>query len=306
MKLVQYLVWLYPKQWRSRYEEEFLAMLEQRPISLLDSVDLLFGALDAYLHPALGTAALSLPERMKQMLSTLRRSLLTIFCAYIGFIVAGIGFQKLTEDRVFVEAAQSYSIVGFSFQLVVIGAVAALLAVLAGGLPIVSAIVKVALARKRHSTLLLLATPIFALITFIGIILLLEAILPVSTSKFEDTLSMVIFVTAFLSAAVVSTGSVCFAVARSEIPARLLRFAVIPSLLTTFSMAVTWAAILAWGLSLHSSIPHLFESNRGVMRTSTAASWLGVVVLMAVATALAAISLIRCLSARSALRTIEA
>jgi hypothetical protein len=306
MKLTQYLVRLYPKQWRGRYEEEFLAMLEQRPISLLDSVDLLLGALDAYLHPALGTAALSLPERIKQMLSALRRSLLTIFCAYIGFIIAGMGFQKLTEDRVFVEAAQGHSVMGFSFQLVVIGAVAALLAMLAGGLPIVSAIVKAALVRKRYSILLLLATPIFALIAFIGITLLLEATIPVSASQFENILSMLILLAAFLGAAVVSTGSVCFAVARSEIPPRLLHFAVIPSLLTTLSMAITWIATLAWGLSLHSSVPHLFESSRGIMRTSTSASWLEIVVMMALATVLATVSLVRSLSARSALRAIEA
>ncbi len=46
------------------------------------------------------------------MISTLRRSLLTIFCAYIGFILAGWAFQKMTEYDDFVDAARTHSIVG--------------------------------------------------------------------------------------------------------------------------------------------------------------------------------------------------
>jgi hypothetical protein len=62
----QYLVRLYPQTWPSRYEEEFLAFLEQRSISFLDGVDLFFGALDAHLYPELGTTGMSLYERMRR------------------------------------------------------------------------------------------------------------------------------------------------------------------------------------------------------------------------------------------------
>jgi hypothetical protein len=303
MKLAYYLVRLYPQLWRSRYEEEFLALLEQHPISLLDCIDLFLGALDAHLHPHLGTTAMSLYERMKQMLSTLRRSLLMIFCAYSGFIIAGIAFQKLTEYSDFVEAAQTHSAVGLSFQLVVIGAIVALFAMLAGGLPIAAAVVKDALTRKRYGILLLLAAPIFAMVVFIGTTFLLEALWPVTASPFQTLLFRGIFIAVFLGVAVVSSGTVCFAVARSEISARLLRFAILPSLLITLSMFVMLVATLVWGLSLRSSVPQLFNSNEGMFETSISGSWLNIVLLMAIATVLAAISLIRSLSARSALPT---
>src|SRR5260370_9433489 len=149
-------------------------MLEQRPISLLDGIDLFFGAFDAHLHPELGTAGMSLYERMMRMISTLRRSLLTIFCAYIGFILAGWAFQKMTEYDDFVEAARTHTIVGLSFNLVVIGAVVALLAVLAGGLPIAIAVIRSALAQKRRGPLLLLAVPILAFPVFLGTTFLLR------------------------------------------------------------------------------------------------------------------------------------
>jgi hypothetical protein len=45
------LVWLYPAAWRTRYEAEFVALLEDRPPSLLARVDIVRSALDAHLHP---------------------------------------------------------------------------------------------------------------------------------------------------------------------------------------------------------------------------------------------------------------
>ena len=231
------------------------------------------------------------------MLFALRHSLLAIFCAYSGFIVAGMAFQKLTEDRTFVQAAQAHSSVGLSFSLVVIGAVAALLAVLVGGLPLVAAVVKDALIRKRYSLLILLATPILALAGFSGTILLLETLAPTVHSH----LFRGIFITAFLGAAAVSTATICCAVARSEISARLLRFAVLPSLLATFAMILMLVATLVWGLSLRSDAAQLFNSNLGMFGTSTSDTWLRIVLVMAGATGLAVFSLMRGIAARSAL-----
>ena len=45
------LVRLYPRAWRDRYEAEFLALLEARPPTPRDRLDLVRGAVDARLHP---------------------------------------------------------------------------------------------------------------------------------------------------------------------------------------------------------------------------------------------------------------
>ena len=45
------LVRLYPRSWRDRYEAELVDLLEQRPMSPGDAIDLVRGALDAHLHP---------------------------------------------------------------------------------------------------------------------------------------------------------------------------------------------------------------------------------------------------------------
>jgi hypothetical protein len=49
---VSWVLRLYPRAWRDRYEEEMLALLEQRPASIVTLFDLLIGALDAHLDPA--------------------------------------------------------------------------------------------------------------------------------------------------------------------------------------------------------------------------------------------------------------
>lgn len=45
------LLRLFPAAWRARYEDEFLAVLEERPLSPFDVVDIALGALDARLRP---------------------------------------------------------------------------------------------------------------------------------------------------------------------------------------------------------------------------------------------------------------
>lgn len=45
-----WLLRLYPARWRTRYGDEFAALLEERPLGPFDVADILLGALDAHLH----------------------------------------------------------------------------------------------------------------------------------------------------------------------------------------------------------------------------------------------------------------
>jgi hypothetical protein len=56
------LIGLYPRTWRTRYEDEFLALLSDRPPDLSDRVDIVRGAVDARLHPQPDTSS-GAPER---------------------------------------------------------------------------------------------------------------------------------------------------------------------------------------------------------------------------------------------------
>ncbi|HEX4207401.1 MAG TPA: hypothetical protein VHZ51_25015 [Ktedonobacteraceae bacterium] len=302
MNIQKLLLRLYPRAWRTRYEEEFLVVLASHPFSLFEGIDLIRGAFDAQLHPGLGTTGMPLPERTRQMLSTLRSSLLIMFCAYIGVILAGMGFQKLTESTILQGAIQAHGLVGLSFHLVIIGAVVALLAVLAGGVPIAFAVIRFALAQKRYGPLFLLAVPLLAFAIFLGTILLMKAIdHPGTQPVWLLFLDRGILFGTLIAVAIISAGAVCLAVVRSEIPEKFLRFAVLPSTLTTLSMALISAAIITWGLGLRYGAPQIFAGNDGIVGTSTIGTWLGIIAAMIIATALSTLSLLRGLSAHSTL-----
>src|SRR4051794_13311515 len=49
-RLGSLLVHAYPARWRARYGEEFLALLEERPMGPFDVADVLLGAIDAHMH----------------------------------------------------------------------------------------------------------------------------------------------------------------------------------------------------------------------------------------------------------------
>jgi len=246
---------------------------------------------------------------MKQMLSLLRRSLLTMFCSSIGFMLAGAGFQKMNEYDDFTKAAQTVTLVGLSFHLVLIGAVVLFLAVLGAGLPIASAIIESALRQKRYGSVFLLAVPLLAFAVFLLTTLLLETILGPGnhlSPGWRLFLERGVFLGVLLAAAIAGTGALCFAVARSQISEDLFRFALLLSIPATVSMVLILLAIFVWGLSLRSSVPQLFSSNAGIFASSTAGTWLGIVIAMTITIVIAVVSLVRGLSARSALRSTAA
>ena len=74
--LVGRLVRLYPRAWRERYEEEFVAMLEQGPVSIKDLFDVALGAVDAWLRPQV------VYEGRSVMVARMRGSVLAVLWAW--------------------------------------------------------------------------------------------------------------------------------------------------------------------------------------------------------------------------------
>lgn len=48
------LLHLYPRPWRERYGDEFLALVGDRPVRLPQIIDIVSGAIDAHLCPMSG------------------------------------------------------------------------------------------------------------------------------------------------------------------------------------------------------------------------------------------------------------
>lgn len=90
-----------------------------------------------------------------------------------------------------------------------------------------------------------------------------------------------------------STAAVSVAVVRSEISGRLYRFTFIPGAVAALAMLVMLISTVIWGVSLSMDAPQLFNGDGGVLATNFAASWLGIVVVMAVSTCVAGVSVLR-------------
>jgi hypothetical protein len=82
------LVSLYPAEWRRRYEEEFLALLEARPSRRMDVFDIAWGALDAHLFPQAPEGRFLVFTRLAGLAAVGAGA--ALLGGFLGFIVPGI------------------------------------------------------------------------------------------------------------------------------------------------------------------------------------------------------------------------
>lgn len=290
-RYARWLVRLYPRAWRERYEHEFVALLDQRPLALWDLLDAMFGALDARLRPRV------VSERRLVALSGLRGSVLAGLWAWIGLVVAGVGFRKMTEYEDFVRAARDSALVGAAFDAVVIGAVVALAAVMTGGAPIIFAALRKALVEGHKDVPLLLCVPLLSSTGFVGYVLVLTRLVYPALGRLavHDSMNVALFlsmVTAFLFAAVSGAAAVSIAVRRSEVGERLFRFALGPAVAAFAAMVLVLVGTVVWGLALAAQAPALFAENDGILATGTAVTWLVIVTVMSVSILMAGFAVV--------------
>lgn len=284
------LLRLYPRAWRKCYGDEFAALLEETPLSLGNLADVLVGALDAH--------CLSHAWRANTMTNRLRRAEFAVFCAYIVFVVAGLGFAKIVEYDDFHDATNTHPLIGIAFTTLVVGAYAGLAAVIAGGLPLAFVAVRQAFAARRWDIIALLVVPPLAFAVFFGYTeLIVKVVGPavhagggIAPGTYHLGISLAVV---FVLCAIASTVAVTQAIARSEIAPRYFRFARTPTAFATAAMVVVTAALFVWGLSLRNYVPSLFTGNDGLLATSTAANWIAILAIMGLATGFALWATIR-------------
>jgi hypothetical protein len=78
------LIRLYPRPWRDRYEEEFLALLEERPPTMGDLLDTVRGALDAHLNPQGQAEPTPWTHRIPGLLALIAGAMWSV--AFIAFV----------------------------------------------------------------------------------------------------------------------------------------------------------------------------------------------------------------------------
>jgi len=307
------LLRLYPPSWRVRYGEEFLALLADMRLSPIDLLDIALGALDARLasrraaHDVHGVDDAdggynsddSVLGGLRMAHTRLRASAITVFCAYIGFVIAGLAFNGTRDDNPLTPLGATHLGLQAAVGVVMGGAVVALLAVLIGGLPIAFVALRQAQRERRLRTLWLFATPPLALLLLIlyaGVFVAFSLRQGKPLYGGAPTYLIALYIggaVLFCIAAIVSAAAVSVAIVRSSVSERWYRFARIPAIVTTLAMVVMLLATVAWGWLANAADAQAFMNAPALFQLSTVVVWAGVVVVMAIATAVAIVGLLR-------------
>jgi hypothetical protein len=289
-----WLVRFYPAGWRERYEDEFVAMLEDTHPSLTDYADIVLGALDArlFLHDATG--------RTLTMLTRLRAANVAVFCSWIAFVLAGLSLNGQLDDSPYVPLMRERADLQALWLILQAGAVISLLAVLAGGLPIALAVWRNSPAQRRWFLVPALCFVLVLIPPAIAIALTLTGVLhPVTTPPSWTHPGLIAYEALFFLCAVASTFAVARAVQLGSVSEETYRFALIPATVTVGAMAVMLAATVVWGLFASAALPSEFYRTPFTWPSNlTFVTWLLIVVVMALATTVSAIALLRGFAAR--------
>jgi hypothetical protein len=282
-RIAALLVRAYPRSWRERYGDEVLAWVGEGGLGPARALDLVRGAMDARLHPEL------VEKGLIRMVERLRGSVLGVLCGYAVFVVAGAGYQKLTEYEDFTAAANRHAALGATSRTIVVASVVALVAMVVAGAPIGLATVRQALAGRR-ALWRPLGLVALALLWAAGTLALMAwraRSSPLPPGKMASVSEVAGWLASLLLAVTVGVAAAVTAVRRSELGLGLLRLGTAAVAVVAAAMLVMLGATVWWGLALRSADPALFHSHEGIRASSTVASWASIVALMAASTALA-------------------
>jgi hypothetical protein len=281
-----WLLRLYPPPWRERYAEEMLALLALHHVTGRTLLDLLRGAGDAWRRQQFLLGGTTMTRRLVH-------GELAIFSAFVLF---GLGWLPVLQVRDPIAAwepvAQAHPAMRAAYNMVQLAGLVALLAVLAGGLPVGFVALRQAFHARRRDLLRLWATPPLAVAAFTVYCLLAShgwasrhwpaPDAPLTTLAVLLQLGLAL---GFLLMISVCSAAVALAVARAGLSARVLRFALTPAVVAALAIVVGLVATLALGGLLAADAP-------GLLSFSTLWPVLAVIVLlMAVAVILAATGL---------------
>jgi len=261
LRLIRWLLCLYPHAWRARYEDEYVALLEAISWTPWNLLDIALGAVDAHLHPSALYATTGRLSSMTTAIKRLRAAEIAIFCAFAGFVVSYITFQRLTDPSApFDAVASAHPDVALGYQGVQVGMYVALAAVMVAGFPVAFVAVRRAWVAREWGIVRLFATPIILTALF----LVYTALLTLRTtggSLHPNIFNIILLLGWVLYAGlygVVSAIAISVGVARTPFAGRVLRFALIPGAVAILGMLVSLASGVFWAVRLFMVAPHLF------------------------------------------------
>lgn len=283
-RLAHLIVSLYPLGFRRRYGEEMAALLDEAPVRNRALLDLLRGALAAYVR-APSTAAAAPADRM-------RASASGVLACWVVFAAAGFGFYKTTEDAPFRAAARIHPLLGYSHLVVQALAVAGSVAVVLGALPLMAT--AAAHARHHRRLALLLCAPVAAVALFTALTALLADLAHSGSAPRAGTVGGVAFIAWGIAGLL--CGAICVTSARAAlfavpVPPRRLLGAMAGGAVASSAMVAMALAAALYAVALGSQAPALAGAPNGPLHlVSAGASVIAQLIVMAIAAALASVA----------------
>jgi hypothetical protein len=297
------LVHLYPRCWRTRYEQEFVALLEQHPFSFKTFANVLWSAGEAHMQAVISQ------ERNQGIIVG------SVWSAWMTAVVACLILYGMVDDSPLQAAMNQSSTFATSWKIIQAGCVFAASAIVVAGLPLAWSMGLYAVRERRHGVYLRLAIPfisLFALVGWVAAVLIFTgghwAASPwaVAFSRPDWPSDSVRWITGSISAVLLVLG--CFASAASV--SQLVRGSQFPDLRIAFhgvSVKVSplsfaaalapWAAagifvmltgVVIWGYTAIRLWAMVFRSLSGPLGLSGLASWILSTVILGFAAAISA------------------
>lgn len=300
MNILKRLVRLYPAAWRTRYEEEFLAVLEQRPASLGVVLNILFGIADAHLHYDMASGNLSVMERMKYMLERLKKTYTRGLIAFLVFLIPCVLLNAMIDDSPLMYEMNNISSLGVVYIVHSVSLLLAGLAVLTGGLAILYGVFKWARAEKRKDVLLLLFVPAAVFVIFTAVFFLLNlGLLKTADSWMRGSVNQCLGIL-FLAIFGVCICSVLRKAETGEKTVRMFgkavdvnRIAVRAALTAASGMAAATVSAVVWDLMAGTYAPFISNSSLGIFKSNTVFMLIFTGVIMLVSAAASGIIAVR-------------
>jgi hypothetical protein len=275
------LVRLYPRWWRARYREEFVALLDEHGFGLACVLDIVRGAADARIR---GDGAASLDSRQRGALGA-------ALCTAAALAPIAAVFSRLPEDAGIVDAANRHPLVALSLVVVALGVMATAVFGLGGTLIFGG----LALREARRTHRRELALPLRAV--GVGVLLLIgvEAIVGIYYStltpaqRLNGTTSGILIAWGALSVLglAMCAGGLSQAVRRTQLDPDDASRAAALAWAVAGSAAGMLAGATAWGLAMLTEAPAAFAPI-GTL------AWLAMLAVNVLALGPALIALARC------------
>jgi hypothetical protein len=191
----------------------------------------------------------------------LRAAEIAIFCAFAGFVVSFISFQRLTDPSApFDAVASAHTDVFLAYQGVQVGMYIALAAVMVAGFPVAYIAVRQAWMARQWGVVWLFATPLILTALFLAY----TAALTLRTnngSLHPNAFNIILLLGWILFAGlygIVSAITISVGVARTAFVGRVLRFALIPGVVAILGMLLSLVSGIIWGVRLFIVAPQIF------------------------------------------------